>query len=85
MRILRNCIFCLKTVFRYVPGNALASVICFFVPATFTGLQVWLIQRIVDGALSYAQGTLQTAAGLEGLLLWGLQALRVDFLWWRHS
>ncbi len=80
MRILRNCIFCLKTVFRYVPGNALASVICFFVPATFTGLQVWLIQRIVDGALSYAQGTLQTAAGLEGLLLWGLILLLILLL-----
>lgn len=75
MRILRNCIFCLKTVFRYVPGNALASVICFFVPATFAGLQVWMIQRIVDGAYSYTRGTLQMAGGMGGVLLWGLLLL----------
>ncbi len=51
-----NCLFCLKTVFRYVPFNTLAAMVCLLVPATFAGLQVLLLQRIVDNALAYVRG-----------------------------
>lgn len=74
MKILRNCVFCLKTVLRYVPFNTLAGMVCLFVPATFAGLQVLLLQRIVDNALAYVRGG--NAGGgteaMEAMILWGV-------------
>lgn len=76
MKILRNCLFCLKTVCRYVPFHALASVVCIFVPASFAGFQVLLLRHIVDSAVAYAQGAgeLQTVIW-RGALLVALLAL----------
>ena len=51
MRAVKNCLFCLKTIFHYVPLHTLTAAVCFFVPAAFAGLQVLVLQRIVDSAL----------------------------------
>ena len=67
-----NCLFCLKTVFRYVPFNTLAAMICLFVPATFAGLQVLLLQRIVDNALAYVRGGAGGTEAMEALAMWGI-------------
>ena len=74
MKILRNCGFCLKTVFRYVPFNTLAAMICLFVPATFAGFQVLLLQRIVDNALVYVRGGNVSggAEAMEAMVMWGI-------------
>lgn len=68
MKLLKNCGFCLKTVFRYVPSHTLAAMVCLFVPAASAGLQVLLLQRIVDNALAYAGG----AEAMEAMILWGV-------------
>lgn len=68
MKNLRNCLFCFQTVCRYVPFHAFVSVICFFVPASFTGFQVLLLRHIVDGAVAFAQG----GGELEAVILWGV-------------
>lgn len=65
---MKNCLFCIKTVFRYAPFNALIGIICTFLPAFFTGCQILLLQRIVDGAAAYVQG----AGGPEDVILWGI-------------
>lgn len=77
MKILRNCVFCLKTVFRYVPFHTLTAMFCLFVPATFAGLQVLFLQRIVDNALAYMRGAgVGTGGeGMENMVLWGIWLL----------
>ena len=55
MKVLRNCVFCFRTMFRYAPWNAFAATFCFLVSATFGGMQVLLLRNIVDGALAYVQ------------------------------
>ncbi len=55
MKTLKNCLFCMKTVFRYVPLHFAAAAVCFFVPAVFQGLQVLLLRQIVDSAVAGVQ------------------------------
>lgn len=83
MKTLKNCLFCMKTVFRYVPLHFLAAAVCFFVPAVFQGLQVLLLRQIVDSAVASVQesaaaeqaadalGMLQ-AGNVNALALWGI-------------
>ena len=69
-----NCLFCLKTVFRYVPFHTMAAMVCLFVPATFAGFQVLLLQRIVDNALAYVGGG-NVGGGtetMEAMVVWGI-------------
>lgn len=77
MKILKNCTFCVKTVFRYVPFHTMTAMICLFVPATFAGLQVLFLQRIVDNALMYVRGAGSGAGGegMEAMVLWGIWLL----------
>lgn len=69
-----NCLFCMKTVFRYVPFNTMAAMVCLFVPATFAGLQVLLLQRIVDNALAYVGGGNMGGGteAMEAMIVWGV-------------
>lgn len=68
MKVLKNCLFCLKTVLCYVPGRAVAAVACIIVTAPFAGLQVLMLQRIVDGAIAYAKGS----GTIESVVLYGI-------------
>lgn len=85
MKAVKNCLFCLKTIFHYVPFHTLAAAVCLFVPAAFTGLQVLVLQRIVDRALECArqEGFLlgispeeilagKGLPGTESLIFWGM-------------
>ncbi len=80
MKVLRNCVFCFRTMFRYAARNALAAMACFFVSATFTGIQVLLLRNIVDGAVAYvrdlqdaASGAVDGAGGGIGMVaVWGV-------------
>ena len=56
MKVLRNCVFCFRTMFRYAPWNAFAATFCFLVSATFGGMQVLLLRNIVDGLGGRMQG-----------------------------
>lgn len=72
MKILRNCAFCFRIMFRYAPWNAFAALVCFFVPATFTGIQVLLLRNIVDGAVAYVQGNAGAGGGIGTVAVWGV-------------
>ena len=81
MKVLRNCVFCFRTMFRYATWNAFAATFCFLVSATFGGMQVLLLRNIVDGALAYVQRAaefLPEGAAAEGgggigmVAVWGI-------------
>lgn len=56
MKAIRNCIYAIRTVFHYAPGNVVLYTIGYFVPAFFTGLQMLLVQQIVDNGVAFVQG-----------------------------
>ena len=76
MRAVKNCLFCLKTIFHYVPLHTLTAAVCFFVPAAFAGLQVLVLQRIVDSALECVEQNRKLfqegLPGVESLVFWGV-------------
>lgn len=75
--VLKNGWFCVKTVFRYAPGNALFSMAGFLVPAFFASLQMLLLQRIVDSAAAGVQGR----GTVGGVVLWGALYVTMLALW----
>ncbi len=77
MKVLKNGWFCVKTVFRYAPGNALFSMAGFLVPAFFASLQMLLLQRIVDSAAAGVQGR----GTVGGVVLWGALYVTMLALW----
>jgi len=77
VKVLKNCTFCLKTVFRYAPLNVIICFIGFFVPGFFTGFNVLLVQNIVDSAVAYAKGT----GELGTLILYGVLLVVMTTLW----
>ncbi len=77
MRILKNCWFCMKTVFRYAPSNVIICFICYFVPGFFTGFQALLLQNITDHAIAFAKGT----GEIRPLLLYGGLLVVMTALW----
>lgn len=56
MKAIKNCIYAIRTIFHYAPLNAVLYTIGFFVPAFFTGLQMLLVQKIVDSGMALVQG-----------------------------
>lgn len=68
MKVLRNCCFCLKTVFCYAPYRTMFAAICLMIPGCFMGVQVLLVQYIVDGAIAY----IKFAAKLDGVIISGV-------------
>jgi len=77
MKIIKNCIFSLKAVFRYAPWNAFLCVVGFFVPAFFTGFQMILMQNIVDDSLRFAKGQ----GELQPVLWWGILLVVMLTVW----
>lgn len=77
MKIIKNCIFSLKAVFRYAPLNAFLCVVGFLVPAFFTGFQMLLMQNIVDGSLAFAKGEGQ----LQPVIGWGILLVFMLTVW----
>ena len=77
MRNFKNCTFCVKTVFHYAPLNAVLSIICYYIPAFFTGLRMILMQYIVDSAVALANGT----GPVDTLILWGVLLVVMLILW----
>lgn len=55
MKAIRNCVYAIRTVFHYAPWNMVLYTIGYFVPAFFTGLQMLLVQQIVDSGMALVQ------------------------------
>jgi len=77
MRNFKNCILCIKTVFHYAPVNAVLSIICYYIPAFFTGLRMLLMQYIVDSAVALISGT----GTIDTLIVWGVLLVVMLILW----
>ena len=55
MKVVRNCALATRLVFQYAPWNALMVILGIFIPGFFGGLQIILVQRIVDNGISWAE------------------------------
>ena len=56
MRVIRNCILSIKLVFKHAPWNAFLYMLGYFVPGSFSGIQILLVQSIVDNGVAYVNG-----------------------------
>lgn len=77
MRVLRNCGMACRYVFRYAPLPAIITILCATIPASFIGLQVILIQRLVDQAIYYVG----TGNGLQSVVITGTLLVVMLFMW----
>lgn len=77
MQAVKNGLFCLKTMFHYAGWNTFLVIVGFVVPACFTGLQMIMLQRIVDSAAAFAGGT----GELRPLVAWGVAFIVMLALW----
>lgn len=77
MKVLRNCAMAIRLVFRYAPLNALLMVLGYYIPGFFGGLQIILVQRIVDAGVQYVN----TGEGLTGMILSGILLILMLFSW----
>lgn len=77
MQAVKNGLFCLKTMFHYAGWNTFLLIVGFVVPACFTGLQMIMLQRIVDSAAALTNGT----GELRPLVAWGVAFIVMLALW----
>lgn len=77
MKTLKNCAYAIRTVFHYAPLNAVLYTIGYFVPAFFTGLQMLLVQNIVDSGVALVQGK----GELQPVVLWSVLLVIMLTLW----
>lgn len=77
MRAIRNCIFAVKTVWHYAPGNMILYIIGYYVPAFFTGLQMLLTQEIVDSGVAFVKGE----GALQPVIRWSVMLVLMLVLW----
>lgn len=77
MKALKNCAYAIKVVFHYAPLNAVLYTIGYFVPAFFTGLQMLLVQKIVDNGVALVQGK----GELQPVILWSTLLVIMLTLW----
>ena len=70
MKVMQNCFFSVKQVFKYAPWNAILVILGYFIPSFFSGLQIVLVQRLVDNGVLYAEtGRELEAVATAGILL----------------
>ncbi|MCD8380877.1 MAG: hypothetical protein LUC95_11320 [Lachnospiraceae bacterium] len=77
MKILRNCWMSVRYAFRYAPVNAALLVLGYNIPGLFSGLQIVVIQRLVDGGILYAQ----SGDGFRQMLIYGICLVGMMFSW----
>lgn len=77
MRVIRNCGLAIRLVFQYAPWNALMVILGIFIPGFFGGLQIILVQRIVDSGIRYAE----TGQELEAVIWSGSLLVAMLFSW----
>ena len=77
MKAIRNCIYAIRIVFHYAPLNVVLYTIGYFVPAFFTGLQILLVQQIVDSGVAMVQGE----GELQPVMIWSALLVLMLTLW----
>lgn len=77
MKILRNCWMSVRYAFQYAPVNAALLVLGYNIPGLFSGLQIVVIQRLVDSGILYAQ----SGDGFRQMLIYGICLVGMMFSW----
>ena len=77
MKTIKNCAYAIRVIFHYAPLNVVLYTIGYFVPAFFTGLQMLLVQNIVDSGVALVQGQ----GELEPVLWWSALLVIMLTLW----
>ncbi len=77
MKLLKNCCMVYKLSFQYAPWPAFFLVLCEGIPSLFIGLQVVLVQRLVDLGIAFAQ----TGEGLRSVVVAGTLLVLMLFFW----
>ena len=82
MNVIKNCLLSVKLVFRYAPWNAFIYMLGYFVPGTFPGLQILLVQSIVDNGAAYVGNRAENAAeALKVMMVSGVLLVALLFFW----
>jgi len=77
MKLLKNIILAVKLVFQYAPLNALLLICGYCLPGFSNGLQIILVQRLVDAGVQYVE----LGEGLGSLVATGTLLVMVLFTW----
>jgi len=82
MKVIKNCALAARLVFRYAPWNAVWMLLGFFLPGTFSGIQIILVQRIVDSGAAYVGAGQEGASqALEAMAGNGVLLVLLLFFW----
>ena len=85
MKVIRNCALSVKLVFKYAPWNAFLYMVGYFVPGSFSGIQILLVQNIVDSGMAYVNSvnsvTGEAAGALESIIVNGGVLVALLFFW----
>ncbi len=85
MRVIRNCILSIKLVFKHAPWNAFLYMLGYFVPGSFSGIQILLVQSIVDNGVAYVNGmngvTQADGGALNSIVISGGALVALLFFW----
>lgn len=77
MKVLLNCVLSVKLVFKYAPWNAILVILGYFIPSFFSGLQIVLVQKLVDKGVLYAE----TGQELEAVAMAGILLVAILLFW----
>lgn len=77
MKVMKNCSMAFKLVFRYAPWSAVWMILGIYIPGFFPGLQVILVQRLVDRGIVYVEN----GQGLQGIIVTGVMLVTMLFFW----
>ncbi len=85
MKVIKNCLLSIRLVFKYAPWNAFLYMLGYFVPGSFSGIQILLVQNIVDSGVAYVNGvngvTEEVAGALESIIVSGGALVALLFFW----
>ncbi len=82
MKVIKNCLLSVRLVFQYAPWNALLYMLGYFIPGTFTGIQIILVQRIVDCGVACINGPVDGVDGaLRSIVINGVCLVALLFFW----
>ena len=77
MKVVKNCGLAFKLVFRYAPLHGLLLILGFYIPGFFPGLQIILVQKVVDSGILYTS----TGQGLTPMIVQGVLLVLMLFFW----
>lgn len=76
-KVILNCAMAIRLMFCYAPLQAVLVILGLYIPGFFGGLQIILVQRLVDFSVVFVQ----TGNGLNDVIIAGVMLVLMLFLW----